>query len=141
MVGSGGADFVVARYLADGRLDTSFGNSGRTRVNYAGLDVARDVQVQPDGKIVVVGGVNQDADVGLLRLTSSGRLDSTFGIGGKVVSNISGNDRAESVALTRDGKRLFATNLASGRLSVIDTETLETIASIATGSRCHGPDS
>jgi YVTN family beta-propeller protein len=41
------------------------------------------------------------------------------------------------LSLTRDGKRLFATNLASGRLSVIDTDALETIASIPTGSRCH----
>lgn len=41
------------------------------------------------------------------------------------------------LALSRDGKSLFATNLASGRLSVIDTEALETIASIPTGSRSH----
>jgi YVTN family beta-propeller protein len=47
------------------------------------------------------------------------------------------NHSTHDLALTRDGKRLFATNLASGRLSVIDTDTLETIASIATGSRCH----
>jgi YVTN family beta-propeller protein len=47
------------------------------------------------------------------------------------------NHATHDLALSRDGKRLFATNLASGRLSVIDTETLETIASIPTGSRCH----
>ncbi len=41
------------------------------------------------------------------------------------------------LALSRDGKWLFATNLASGRLSVIDTDALETIALIQTGSRCH----
>ena len=47
------------------------------------------------------------------------------------------NHSTHDLALTRDGKRLFATNLASGRVSVIDTETLETIASIFTGARCH----
>jgi YVTN family beta-propeller protein len=41
------------------------------------------------------------------------------------------------LALTRDGKRLFATNLASGRVSVVDTDTLETIASIYTAARAH----
>jgi YVTN family beta-propeller protein len=41
------------------------------------------------------------------------------------------------LALTRDGKRLFATNLASGRVSVVDTDTLETIASIFTAARAH----
>jgi YVTN family beta-propeller protein len=47
------------------------------------------------------------------------------------------NHATHDLALSRDGKRLFATNLASGRLSVIDTETMETIASIPTGARCH----
>ena len=47
------------------------------------------------------------------------------------------NHSTHDLALTRDGKRLFATNLASGRLSVIDTETMETVASIYTGTRCH----
>jgi YVTN family beta-propeller protein len=41
------------------------------------------------------------------------------------------------LALTRDGSRLFATNLASGRVSVIDTQTMETIASIFTAARAH----
>ena len=47
------------------------------------------------------------------------------------------NHATHDLALSRDGMRLFATNLASGKLSVIDTNTLETIASIPTGSRCH----
>ncbi len=47
------------------------------------------------------------------------------------------NHSTHDLALSRDGRWLFATNLASGRLSVIDTEALETIASIPTGSRCH----
>src|SRR5262245_14566596 len=47
------------------------------------------------------------------------------------------NQATHDLALSRDGTRLFATNLASGKLSVIDTHTLETIASIPTGNRCH----
>ncbi|HEY6085415.1 MAG TPA: DUF5074 domain-containing protein, partial [Nitrospira sp.] len=41
------------------------------------------------------------------------------------------------LAVSRDGRRLYATNLASGRVSVIDTGKRETIASIYTGDRCH----
>ncbi len=47
------------------------------------------------------------------------------------------NSSTHDLSLSRDGKWLFATNLASGRLSVIDTDALETIASIPTGDRCH----
>jgi len=47
------------------------------------------------------------------------------------------NSSTHDLAITRDGTMLFATNLASGRLSVIDTQAMETIASIYTGNRCH----
>ncbi len=56
----------------------------------------------------------------------------------KVIGTVDAkNSSTHDLSLSRDGKWLFATNLASGRLSVIDTEALETIASIPTGSRCH----
>jgi YVTN family beta-propeller protein len=56
----------------------------------------------------------------------------------KVIGTVDAkNQSTHDLSLSRDGKWLFATNLASGRLSVIDTDALETIASIPTGSRCH----
>jgi len=47
------------------------------------------------------------------------------------------NHSTHDLAVSRDGRRLYATNLASGRVSVIDTVKRETIASIYTGERCH----
>lgn len=47
------------------------------------------------------------------------------------------NQSTHDLAVSRDGRRLYATNLASGRLSVMDAGTMETIASIYTGQRCH----
>ncbi len=47
------------------------------------------------------------------------------------------NHSTHDLAVSRDGRRLYATNLASGRVSVIDTLRRETIASIYTGERCH----
>jgi YVTN family beta-propeller protein len=47
------------------------------------------------------------------------------------------NHSTHDLSLTRDGRLLFATNLASGRVSVIDTIGMETIASIFTGARSH----
>jgi len=58
----------------------------------------------------------------------------TFNVIGTVDAK---NSSTHDLSLSRDGKWLFATNLASGRLSVIDTDALETIASIPTGTRCH----
>lgn len=47
------------------------------------------------------------------------------------------NHSTHDLAVSRDGRRLYASNLASGRVSVIDTVKRETIASIYTGERCH----
>jgi YVTN family beta-propeller protein len=47
------------------------------------------------------------------------------------------NFATHDLALSRDGRRLLATNLASGRVSVIDTRAMETVASLYTGTRAH----
>lgn len=47
------------------------------------------------------------------------------------------NQSTHDLAVSRDGRRVYATNLASGRLSVMDAGTMETIASIYTGQRSH----
>jgi YVTN family beta-propeller protein len=47
------------------------------------------------------------------------------------------NHATHDLSLARNGKQLWATNLASGRISVIDTDSMETIASIYTGNRAH----
>lgn len=47
------------------------------------------------------------------------------------------NHATHDLALTRDGRLLLATNLASGRLSIIDTTAMETVGSLYTGGRAH----
>jgi YVTN family beta-propeller protein len=47
------------------------------------------------------------------------------------------NYATHDLALSRDGRTLLATNLASGRISVIDTTLMETVASVYTGGRSH----
>ena len=56
----------------------------------------------------------------------------------QVVGTVDAHNHAtHDLAISRDGRWLFATNLASGRLSAINTRTMETVASIATGDRAH----
>ena len=61
--GLGGNNFALARYNADGTLDTGFLGSGKTTIAFFGLAAsAENVAVQPDGKIVLGGFARNNVD-------------------------------------------------------------------------------
>lgn len=111
-------DFAVARYNSDGSLDASFGNGGKVTTALVANtnDVASDLAIQQDGKIVVVGHTyeSRKGDVfAIVRYNGDGSLDSSFGTGGVVMTDFSGddkdcdgscNDRAQAMAIQRDGR-------------------------------------
>lgn len=107
----GQINFTVVRYNTDGSLDASFGTGGivTTDFGFGNHDLATDVVVQPDGKIVVVGYsyyINQEQyyDFSLARYNPNGSLDGTFGTGGKQNTNFGYHDQAHAVLLLPDGK-------------------------------------
>ena len=111
---SSDSDFAVARYNADGSLDSSFGGGGFVSTDFnQGLDAALSVALQADGKIITAGSAVSGAsfyDFALVRYLANGTLDSTFGSGGKVESDLGSNnlDQANAVALQSDGKIVAA---------------------------------
>jgi YVTN family beta-propeller protein len=69
---------------------------------------------------------------------SSNNVTVVDGDSFQVIATVDARNHAtHDLAVSRDGRWLFATNLASGRLSAINTRALETVASIATGDRAH----
>lgn len=101
------SDFAVARYNEDGTLDKNFGTDGRVITNLPSnsFDLAFDVLIQSDGK-VVVGGNGGNAT--LVRYESDGTLDSTFGVGGiTTVFQLTELTNANAVAIQEDGKILL----------------------------------
>jgi uncharacterized delta-60 repeat protein len=102
------ADFALARYNADGSLDTSFDGDGLVTTDFAfSPDHAFGVAIQADGKIVVVG--DSDHRFGLARYNADGSLDASFGTGGLVTTDVLwGSDYAKSVAIQADGKIVVA---------------------------------
>ncbi len=102
-------NFAVARYTSDGLVDTSFGTDGMTQIDFGNCcQSASKVLLQPDGKIITVGGSNGESpedDFLLARLTSDGALDPTFGAGGKVRTSFGDlNGGANGACLQSDGK-------------------------------------
>jgi uncharacterized delta-60 repeat protein len=109
-------DFAVARYNANGTLDTTFGVGGVASVDFlAGEDVANALLVQPDGKIVAAGGARDSAStqhVALARFTSSGQLDSSFGSGGIVRIPLAGTIASSAAAVTMHQGKILAVGYA-----------------------------
>jgi uncharacterized delta-60 repeat protein len=111
-IGDGqGMDFGVARFHANGSLDTSFGSGGKRTISFnAGSEYAWGVAVGQDGKIVVAGQARPDSsDFAVARLTANGSLDSSFSTDGREVTDIglAADERVDgpqSVAVQPDGK-------------------------------------
>jgi uncharacterized delta-60 repeat protein len=114
--GACGTDFAVARYLANGALDTTFSDDGLTTTSMSsGNDIARAVASQPDGKIVVAGSSSEGSEnFAVLRYLADGNLDPAFGSGGKVTFRFSGlRSKGEGIAIQPDGKILICGGIES----------------------------
>ena len=116
--------FALARYNADGTPDTSFGDSGRV-MTYVGISGsnATGVALQKDGKIVVAGyAVNNsgtDYDFACVRYNTDGKVDQSFGDGGKIMTSVGkGDGKANSVAVQSDGKIIVAGSVYFGDVTV-----------------------
>jgi uncharacterized delta-60 repeat protein len=115
-----GNDMAVARYNSDGTLDPSFDGDGLALVDLGGESSARAVAVQPDGKIVLAGWATRSvgtgccaSDFALVRLTTGGAVDSSFGVDGRVFTDFlpgsdNGYDAAQAVVLQPDGRIVAA---------------------------------
>jgi len=108
--GRGSGNFALARYNPDGSLDTSFGTGGKVATDWGRDDAIFSVALQPDGKIVAAGdSLSSTADFVLARYSLDGSLDSSFGTGGKVITDFGGvGGRANAVVLQPDGKIVAA---------------------------------
>lgn len=107
--GSGSEQAIVTRYRPDGSLDSSFGHGGFV-MPLASSSVLTGLAIQPDGRIVVVGSLDESADpyaydLLVARLEADGALDKTFGTGGSTTVSFGDDSSAGSgVALQPDGK-------------------------------------
>src|SRR4029079_11975031 len=82
--GSQGVLVALARSRPDGTLDPTFSGDGKVNAQFPGAAHynVRAVALQSDGRMVVGGTVvmaNGDSAFGLMRFTTDGALDTTFG--------------------------------------------------------------
>jgi len=114
----GNGNIAVARYYANGTLDTSFGTGGIVTTDISGVDDRGSaLAIQSDSKIVVGGRSKNgaDNDFAVVRYNTNGTLDTNFSGDGKVTTHIGGtNETIYALAIQSGGKIVAAGHSYNG---------------------------
>jgi uncharacterized delta-60 repeat protein len=103
--------FAAARYTADGAVDTAFGSGGVARFAFPGQhSQGNAMALTRDGKVVVTG-IDDSDDAGVVRFTSAGAPDPTFGSGGGTGVPFGRSSDGQAVAVQPDGRILIAAEI------------------------------
>lgn len=110
----------LAQYNTNGTLDTTFGSGGRKNIDIGNTItfLVGNAVFTSDNKIVIsANSFISDGDYTLIRCTSTGSLDTTFGGTGIVTIDGLNNDGIGKIAIRSDGKLLLAGNANSNPTS------------------------
>ena len=119
--GAEGSKVVVVRLTATGEADGNFGTGGLVTVaplvtnpGSTAADRSEGLALQSNGRILVANRTST-GHFGLVRLTATGALDSTFGVAGLATANFGGDDDADSIAIENTGEIIVVgTSLQNG---------------------------
>jgi uncharacterized delta-60 repeat protein len=127
IVGSNQTGFGLVRYNTNSGIDTSFGTRGGVITGFPPAAAGFALVIQTNGDIVVAGqtitGTGSFAtSFALARYTSAGRLDPTFGTGGKVTTTLGSNTVSwiSSLVLQTDGKIVAVGNTGANTGEFLD---------------------
>ncbi len=117
-------DFALARFTANGKLDTTFGQKGKVITSLGQDDVAINARSQPGGKILLTGSrtsgeiFRETSDVAMVRYLPGGKLDPSFGKAGKLIVDLGGDEATPAIAQASGGLITIAGN-KDGKLMVM----------------------
>ncbi|MCK5922225.1 MAG: cadherin domain-containing protein, partial [Methylococcales bacterium] len=80
-------DFALARYHANGSLDTLFSGDGKLLTDISNTDISQSMTQQTDGK-VILAGYDSTNTLTMIRYETNGDIDTTFGSSGKVTQAV-----------------------------------------------------
>jgi uncharacterized delta-60 repeat protein len=117
---------IFNSFAQPGSLDTLFGNGGKVITSFTNFgDAARVIAIQNDKKIILGGNTKPNSFAKtnslLVRYNSDGTLDTSFGIGGKVVESAGS---VSVLAIQTDGKIIAGSSFTLMRFTskgIIDT--------------------
>ncbi len=118
--------FGIVRYHANGGIDTSFGDMGKVATYFNGFDApGTATALQADGKILMIGQAfdGGDGKAIMCRYNADGQLDTSFGIGGSVMTTIDSSQLVgDSIAVQADGKIIIAGGRSFGKSATFSSD-------------------
>jgi uncharacterized delta-60 repeat protein len=100
-------DVYVIKLTSAGALDNSFGTNGTLTVGGSADDWGGDIAQTADGGYLLSGSTSSYGqggnDLYVIKLTSAGALDNSFGTNGTVSIGGTGNETGNSLLLLSDG--------------------------------------
>jgi uncharacterized delta-60 repeat protein len=110
--GAGGSDYYLVKLTASGSLDNSFGTNGTLTIGGSGNEVSRTVLLTPEGDYLLGGYTNSFGaggdDMYVVKVSSTGILDDSFGTNGTLTVGGSANEALNSICLLEEGGYLLA---------------------------------
>lgn len=110
--------YSIVNFNKDLSYNTNFSGDGKLFTGLNGfLKSANSVAVQKDGKIVVLGYIEQNyTKVAALRINSNGSIDESFAVNGKLIETfLHSTTNYESIAIQNDGKILAGGYASNGK--------------------------
>src|SRR5581483_1079542 len=119
----------IRRYNADGGISTTFGTNGRAIIPQTGLVSLDDSVEESDGKLILSGSTKIDAATEgpapfVLRVTTSGQLDSSFAEIGLINSNNEVQSTSTHLAPLSDDRVMVGLNVMKATIDAEGGQTL-----------------
>jgi uncharacterized delta-60 repeat protein len=126
------SNIVLLKFTQNGLIDAGFGQNGKLQLGIAYPKmVVKNIQLMPDGRMLLAGNFNTTSDSGafVLRLLPDGTADPTFGQNGVlVIAAWLNNGKIERLTLQTDSKLLLlgTARQPSGQSDIVLHRLLET---------------
>lgn len=120
-----GPQHLILRYATNGQLDSSFGGTGKALISLIGNDEQIfDMHLQSNGAILLaLGQPNAGGKLEMMRLLPNGSMDASFGLLGKVSTQLDWAALALGVTARSDGK-IMLTGAAIVELESLGVDVL-----------------
>jgi uncharacterized delta-60 repeat protein len=117
----GNAKIAFVRYSSAGVIDPTFGTNGKLQIVTPFASIIKAIHILPNGNILAAGVANTSATTPrpiLVRLTSAGAVDATFGTAGQVAFD-GGLNGINDIKIDASGKIVGCGRLVTGPTDLV----------------------